>query len=77
MQNCPVMKIPARKVNSRGQGAAVEDTVTVLYDLENDPGQEFPICDDTVTSRLESEMRRVMEHHEAPVEAYSRLGLDP
>ena len=76
MQNCPVMKIPARKVDARGQGAAIEDAVTVLYDLESDPGQELPICDETVTSRLESEMRRVMARHEAPLEAFSRLGLD-
>ncbi|MYK33368.1 MAG: sulfatase [Boseongicola sp. SB0670_bin_30] len=77
MQGYPVIKIPARKVEARGQGAAVEDTVTVLYDLENDPGQELPIRDGATTSRLEAEVRRVMALHEAPVEAYVRLGLDP
>ena len=77
MQNCPVMKIPARKVSARGQGAAVEDTVTVLYDLESDPGQEIPICNDAAKARLTAEMSLVMARHEAPAEAYSRLGLDP
>ena len=77
MRGFPVMKIPARKVVARGQGRNIEDTVTVLYDLENDPRQENPIRNDAVTSRLEADMCRVMERHEAPEEAYTRLGLDP
>lgn len=75
MKNFPVMKIPARKVEARGQGANVEDADTVLYDLESDPGQERPIRDEAVVSRIRDEMSRVMALHQAPEEAFSRLGL--
>ena len=77
MQNCPVLKIPARKVAGRGQGANVVDTETVLYDLDADPGQDTPIVDAAVIARLQAEMRLVMARHEAPEEAYTRLGLEP
>ena len=77
MQNCPVMKIPARKVKARGQGANIEDTRTALYDLQSDPGQERPIVDHGVQKELETQMCRIMALHEAPDEAYRRLGLAP
>ena len=75
MQNCRVMKIPARNPGNRGQGALIEDARTVLYDLVSDPAQECPVKDDAVIERLEGEMLEVMRSHEAPPEAYSRLGL--
>ena len=75
MRNCPVMKIPARKVKARGQGANIEDTNTVLYDLHSDHEQERPISGPDVRAELEKQLRKVMARHEAPEEAYSRLGL--
>ena len=42
LRGYPVMKLPARKDARRppGQGGRPDDANTVLYDLENDPGQE-------------------------------------
>ena len=70
------MKLPVGPPESRGQGALIEDTVTVLYDLENDPDQLNPIDDVEVEQRLINEMTAIMQESEAPPEAFHRLGLD-
>ena len=75
MRGFPVMKLPARRHPNRGQGSLIEDTQTVLYDLQNDPGQMTPISDPTVEQRLTEEMIRIMQSHEAPPEAYERLDI--
>ena len=74
----PVLKLPARRnaksqpCGHTGQGT-YEDTTTVLYDLDNDPGQLHPIDDPIVVRRLIDAMRRIMLKNEAPAEAYQRL----
>ena len=76
MRGFPVLKLPARLPHpNRGQGALIEDAQTVLFDLENDPGQTTPICDQAVEARLLREMGVIMQDHEAPIEAFERIGL--
>jgi len=76
LKGYPVMRLPFGHSPFKGQGASIEDAVTVLYDLKNDPGQTRPIDDPEIESRLIGEMIRIMHRNEAPPEAYRRLGLD-
>lgn len=73
----PTLRLPARRDAKRPpmQGGPMEDTRTVLYDLETDPGQSTPIDNPEVEARLVEGIRRVMAAHDAPPEAFSRLGL--
>jgi arylsulfatase A-like enzyme len=72
----PVMRLPAGRAPVKGQGAQIEDTQTVLYDLATDPNQSTPIDDPETEARLIEQMISIMQRTEAPAEAYSRLGLD-
>ncbi|MBE0530453.1 MAG: sulfatase [Rhodospirillales bacterium] len=72
-----VMRIPAN-VNSEGspmKGQTIEDARTVLYDLENDPGQKTPIDDPATEARLVDLMIRLMREADAPGETFRRFGL--
>ena len=75
-----VLKVPARKspdgaVSVPSMGSARE-TTTVLYDLENDPGQYHPIDDKAEIARLERELLQHLSRNSAPPEAYRRIGLN-
>ena len=72
----PVMRLPFGHSPFKGQGAQIEDAVTVLYDLARDPGQTKPVDDPETEARLTAEMVRIMHRNEAPPEAYTRLGLE-
>lgn len=76
-KNTSTLKIQARMGSDRGplKGATIEDTNTVLYDLKNDPGQKTPIDDPETVARLTNHMIQIMAEHDAPGEAYRRLGL--
>lgn len=78
-KGCPLLKIPTVP-KFPGIGRYLEpgffqDTDTVLYDLERDPGQMYPIRDPEVEARLTDLMVSLMKDTEAPPEAYVRLGL--
>ena len=47
----------------------------LLFDIEKDPHQENPICDEDVEKRLCGLMVELMERENAPEEQYIRLGL--
>jgi arylsulfatase A-like enzyme len=68
-----LLKLPARKTPHPTM--KYEDTTTVLYDLENDPGQQTPIDDPATVRRLEGMMAALMRRNEAPPEAFTRIGL--
>ena len=74
----PLLKVPATPkspvYNGHGPGGQ-QDTNTVLYDLASDPAQMSPVSDAEVEGRLAQEMLRLMQHNDAPVESFSRLGL--
>ena len=49
---------------------------TELFDLENDPHEMHPIEDADVIRRLRLEMVKRMMENDAPVEQYTRMGLE-
>jgi len=51
----------------------MEDTNTVLYDLETDPGQTTPIDDPAVKARLRNALFEMMAANDAPPEAVKRM----
>ena len=75
MRGFPVLKLPARRTRNAGQGAQLEDTNTVLYDLARDPDQLDAVDEPAAEARLVAELVRLMADNEAPPEAYTRLGL--
>jgi len=73
----PVMRLRARNDAKRPpmQGGGIEDATTVLYYTEVDPGQSWPVEAPEVTARLIEATLAEMKAHDAPDEAYRRLGL--
>jgi hypothetical protein len=74
----PLLKIPARRL-ADGQVAPMgtyDDCTTALYDLKTDPGQQAPIRDAAVESRLLETTAKLLQMHDAPPEAYTRIGLE-
>jgi arylsulfatase A-like enzyme len=51
----------------------MEDTNTVLYDLQIDPGQATPVEEVQVKKRLKAELFRLMTENDAPEEAFARM----
>lgn len=51
----------------------MEDTNTVLYDLDADPGQTSPVNDPSIITRLNQELFRLMAENDAPREAVARM----
>jgi arylsulfatase A-like enzyme len=49
----------------------------MLFDVENDPGQERLVDDPDVEERMCRHIVRLMKANDAPPEQYERLGLDP
>ena len=69
MKNVKPLKIKGRThVNAYSFGS-------MLFDLENDPGQETPIIDEQIERRMIELMVRLMQDNDAPLEQYERLGL--
>lgn len=51
----------------------MEDTNTVLYDLQSDPGQTAPVDDPEVKARLRDALFRLMDENNAPEETVKRM----
>jgi hypothetical protein len=74
-KGCRVMKI-----QSSGQKDVKIDPFrfgTLLFDLEEDPGQLNPVKDAEVEKTMIRYMERLMRENDAPPEQYERLGLTP
>jgi arylsulfatase A-like enzyme len=73
-----LMKIPltlkSPMYNNPGPGSIIEKE-TRLFDLASDPGQIQPLNDPAAEARMLGLMRALMIENEAPVEAFSRIGL--
>ncbi|MDQ1914569.1 sulfatase [Paenibacillus sp. GD4] len=48
---------------------------TLLFDLEQDPGQQHPIRNEEAEIRMIGLLSRLMKEHDAPQEQYERLGI--
>ena len=64
------MKIEAK--NRMGDTTAFG---SMLFDLEQDPGQAHPIADEAVIARMKGYIRDCMDKNDAPAELYNRLGV--
>ncbi len=75
----PLLKLPALPGAMRPpmQGGGFDDTDTVLYDLQADPGQTAPVDDPETEARFCKAIAAEMARHEAPEELYDRFALDP
>ena len=62
-----------QKTHSYHFPEAMQDTTTVLYDLETDPGQTTPIRDEAALSRLRAALFRIMAENDAPAEVVRRM----
>ena len=58
------------------QGMSFQDCVSALYDIENDPSQEFPIENPETEKYLVKEMEIHMKRIDAPREMFDRLGIN-
>ena len=68
-KGCRTMKIPARiPMDAHSFG-------TLLFDLQQDPGQMNPRVDDSVERRMIQLLLERLQANDAPVEQYDRLGL--
>ena len=48
---------------------------TLLFDVEKDPGQEWPIKDPVVEKQMISHLLRLLDETDAPPDQLFRLGL--
>ncbi len=75
----PVLKIEALRDARRipiHDDASFDDTGTRLFDLDADPGQDRPLRDDAIESRLRGAISAVLAEHDAPGELYGRYGVE-
>ncbi|OZB98767.1 sulfatase [Paenibacillus sp. XY044] len=49
---------------------------TMLFDMENDPEQQYPFRDEDIEQKLIGYMLELMNAHDAPDEQYVRIGLE-
>ncbi|MXJ83834.1 sulfatase [Klebsiella michiganensis] len=71
-KGCPVMKVPAESVMTRGADRFGHR----LYDLQSDPTQQTQCRDQQAARRLREQMICMMQENDAPGELYARYGLD-
>ena len=77
-KGCALLKVGDRasiQANTKGWTTAAMRYGTLLYDLEQDPGQTQPIDDDAVERRMSEHLIACMKACDAPAEQYERLGL--
>jgi hypothetical protein len=70
-KGCPLLKVPV----SESAWYADLTKQTLLFDLQNDPGQQSPLDDPETEARMASLLVRLMRECDAPPEQFERLGL--
>lgn len=74
----PLLKVPVLHTspmyNNYGPGCLLENE-TRLYDLTTDPAQETHARNPALEARMAAHMASLMQAHDAPPEAFERLGL--
>ena len=77
-KGAPLLKVPVTERSPMysvyGPGALIEND-TRLYDLTDDPGQERPLADAAVETRMTELMLGLMRANQAPAEAFARLDV--
>ena len=72
-KGCGVLKVPSYGIPELDFSAY--DFGTMLFDLDQDPGQEHPIHNPQAEARMTNLLISLMEENSAPAEQYQRLGL--
>jgi len=69
-KGCPLMQIPTESlwIDPSRFG-------TLLFDLQNDPGQAHALQDPALEAQMIEHLKRLMAENEAPEEQFRRLGL--
>ncbi|MDL2319423.1 sulfatase, partial [Eubacteriales bacterium OttesenSCG-928-A19] len=90
-KGCPLMRIDSKGFVTRDQIAErlasalnaaflrekfSEVTQTLLFDLQEDPGELQPLQDEAIEARMIGLMVKLMRENDAPAEQYVRLGLE-
>ncbi|MCB1646073.1 MAG: sulfatase [Pseudomonadales bacterium] len=78
MKGCPVMQIPTRTPKTfldNEHPVGKGKMATLLFDVQNDPGQTMPLDDQEIECRMIRLMLMEMARNECPSEQYQRLGL--
>ncbi|MCR8723738.1 sulfatase [Frigidibacter sp. ROC022] len=76
----PVLRVPVLPESAWYQShgpAVMEQNASLLYDVQTDPAQLSPLDDPEVEARLSRALCEQMQRHDAPPEAFGRLGLTP
>lgn len=71
-KGCRVLKIKGRERHKYVQPYEFGD---LLFDIEADPQQLSPLDDPIIEETMKRQMVRLMRETDAPVEQYTRLGL--
>ena len=74
-KGCRLLKIRMPKDFYPCMSVAAEENRDLLFDLQSDPGQVYPLDDPALEQRMLERMRRLMEENDAPAEQYRRVGL--
>ena len=69
------MKLDPKNTQTGQDGNTLEDCKTVLYNVEADPQQEFPLHDPVIEKRLEAEIVHHFVLHDAPPELFQHFEL--
>lgn len=69
----PVLKYPTLRTDAT---IGPSHFGTMLFDLENDPGQMHPIHDEETEERLLHMMFRMLEENDCPREQFIRMGME-
>ncbi len=72
-----VLKVPviAEAAANMARRYPALDARTVLYDVTRDGGQRQPLENPEIEARMVALLRKLMREHDAPPEAFARLGL--
>ena len=74
-KNMPLLKIPAGAPDSVGDDKVAAGYGSQLFDVIEDPEENYPVSDSSIENRLAFEMTRMMVESDAPEELYARMGL--
>jgi arylsulfatase A-like enzyme len=78
-KGCPLLKVKSSDPGSwlfpPGGAKTLEPLETLLFNLADDPAQDYPIQDEQVEARLIKKMKNHLHENDAPAELYQRIGL--
>ena len=74
-QGLRTMRIPVRRVTNVNGAISEETYRSYVFDLQDDPSQQHPLCDSALEDFLKEQLIRTMQESDAPAEQYERLEL--